>query len=170
MPPRKKPRNEIAHPRPCREVLVESSIQSVIPAGPVDWTPPPHLTGRALEEWIRIVRHLDAHGIGRECDRAAIESAARLWNLHTKALDAYERRGLSATVGRGKTKTSSASAVRLALATIAQLRQIWGALGMTPDSRYRIRAQSDDYKQKAVEDWLYGGSEKERPLKTDEDY
>lgn len=168
MPPRKKPRNEIAHPRPCREASVESSIQSVISVGPVDWTPPPHLTGRAVEEWTRIVRHLNAHGIGREGDRAAIESAARLWDLHTRALDAVERRGLSATVGRGKTKTSSASAVRVAIDTIAQLRQIWGALGMTPDSRMRIRAATEDDKNKAVTEWLYG--DEVRPLKKDEDY
>lgn len=168
MPPRKKPRNEIAHPRPCREASVESSIQSVIPAGPVDWTPPPHLTGRAVEEWTRIVRHLDAHGIGREGDRSAIESAARLWDLHTRALDAVEHGELWATVGRDKSKMRTSSAVRVAIDTIAQLRQIWGALGMTPDSRMRIRAATEDDKNKAVTEWLYG--DEVRPLKKDEDY
>ena len=169
MPPRKKPRNEIAHPRPCREAANQSSIQSIDPTRPVDWTPPVYLRDRALAEWHRIVRHLDEHGIGRAADRTVVEAAARLWSMYTRAMDAIEADGFGAQVKRREVLKHASPAVRVALDTIAQLRQIWGALGMTPDSRYRIRAQSDDDKNKIVSDWLYG-SEQDRPLRDNEDY
>lgn len=169
MPQRRKPRSEIVFKRPCREKALSESIQAATTALPADWTPPKKLSARARAEWQRIVTHLEEHKIGRTADRSAVEAAARLWELYSTAVDAVADGLKSSNKNKSEGIEKTATSARLALATIAQLRQLWGALGMTPDSRYRIRAQSDDDKQKAVEDWLFG-SERERPLKTDEDY
>lgn len=164
----RKLRSEIAHPRPCREAAIANSLQAIQPGGPVDWTPPLSLRGKALAEWHHIVAHLEEYQIGRAADRTAVEAACRLWAVFSEALDQVERKGLGTKPTTG-TRSQTSSPIRVAFDAIAQLRQLWGALGMTPDSRYRIRAATESDKSKIVSDWLYG-SEPERPLKKNEDY
>jgi P27 family predicted phage terminase small subunit len=129
-------------PKPTLLTLHSGKGAASAPTGP-DAAPPAVVAAAgviAVETWDRTVTSLRALGVWHEADRAAVGRYAALTAMHDQCLEAVRKDGPTVRTSSGYVTPSPDSTMLLKVA--AALLALEGALGLSPRTRNRMKAET----------------------------
>ncbi len=104
--------------------------------------PPEHITGLALEEWLRVAHELHGINITTALDLTLLEQYCVMYAQWREMIDQVSQRGAVQETKTGYSQQSGYFTVAVKLA--GEIRKIATEFGLTPSARSRMRISKNE--------------------------